>query len=243
MRLYLLQTAVYTDGDGRAPFPAYLIQTDDGKNVLVDTGWSEERAAQAINDKGVQVVLIKEEEKIINQLRALGLKSDDIHYVISTHFDEDHCGGNTLFPKAEFIVQRSHYELAISGREERFEICRAAWDAPGLEYRLVEGDGEVLPGIKVLVTNGHVTGHQSVLVRLPNTGAVLLAIDAIRDGDMLNPSIDPRTISMFDMDGDKLVEGVGKLQKVIERERVAFTVFGHDWKRWLSLRKTPEYYD
>jgi N-acyl homoserine lactone hydrolase len=243
MKLYLLQTAIYADGDGRAPFPAYLIQTDDGKNVLVDTGVDEGYVARTVNPNGKHVIVRQEAEKLPNQLAALGLQPTDIHYVISTHFDEDHCGGNILFSRAEFIVQRSHYELACSGEENRFEICRAAWDAPALNYRLVDGDLELLPGVELLVTDGHVTGHQSVLVRLPHTGPVLLAIDAVRDGDMLLPGVDPRAISMFDMDGDKLLEGVHKLQLVMERERVAFTVFGHDWKRWLPLRKAPACYD
>jgi N-acyl homoserine lactone hydrolase len=243
MRLYLLQTAIYADGDARAPFPAYLIQTDDGKNVLVDTGVDEGYVARTVNPNGERVIVRQEAEKLPNQLAALGLQPADIDYVVSTHFDEDHCGGNRLFSRAEFIVQRSHYDLACSGRERRFEICRAAWDALELHYHLVDGDLELLPGIRLLVTDGHVTGHQSVLVRLPNTGPVLLAIDAIRDGDMLLPGMDPRAISMFDMDGDKLLEGVHKLQSVMEREGVAFTVFGHDWKRWLPLRKTPAWYD
>lgn len=243
MRLYLLQSAIYADGDDIAPFPAYLIQTDDGVNVLVDTGVDDRYVARTVNAHGQQVIVRKEEERLPNQLSRLGLTPDDIDYVISTHFDEDHCGGNLLFPRAQFIVQRSHDALARAGSERRFEVCRENWDAPGLHYRLIDGDQEILPGIQVIVTDGHVTGHQSVLVRLPNTGSVLLAIDAIRDGDMLQPGVDPRALSMFDMDGDKLLEGVEKLQEVIEREQVLVAVFGHDWKRWQRLRHAPDYYD
>jgi N-acyl homoserine lactone hydrolase len=243
MRLYLFQTALYRDGDNLAPFPAYLIQTDVGKNVLVDSGFSDERAAQIVNEKSEPVIVMREADKIVNQLAGLGLQPADLDYVVVTHFDEDHCGNHFRFTNAEFIVQQSHYELACSGREERFEIPRASWDVPVLNYRQVNGDIELLPGIELIVTDGHVTGHQSVLVRLPNTGAVLLAIDAIRDGDMLKPGVDPRTVSMFDMDGDKLVEGVRKLQVIIEREEVKFVVFGHDWRYWKDFRQSPEFYD
>ncbi len=141
------------------------------------------------------------------------------------------------------VVQQSHYELARSGREERFEMCRSCWDVPGLNYRFISGDCELLPGIELLVTDGHVTGHQSVLVRLPNTGPVLLAIDAIRDGDMLKPGVNPAAVSMFDMDDDKLVAGVEKLKGIIQREGVQLTVFGHDWRCWSSCRQSPEFYD
>ena len=45
--------------------------------------------------------------------------------------------------------------------------------------RLVDGDTELLPGITLIETSGHVPGHQSVLVRLSKTGAVLLTVDAV----------------------------------------------------------------
>jgi N-acyl homoserine lactone hydrolase len=243
MKLTVFQSALYVEGENRAPFPFYLIQTDDGKNVLVDTGVAPYYPLQTRNASGALVVQQTERETTLNQLAALGLSADDIHYVIATHFDEDHCGGNVLFPQAEIVVQQSHYELACSGREARFEVCRAFWDSPDLHYRQINGDLELLPDIQILVTDGHVTGHQSVLVRLPNTGAVLLAIDAIRDGEMLTPGVDPRAVSMFDMDGDKLIEGVHKLQAAIERENVQLTILGHDWTRWLPLRKAPAFYD
>src|SRR5215207_3945332 len=38
MRLYLLQLGMLPDL-GNSPIPGYLIQTDDGKNVLIDTGY------------------------------------------------------------------------------------------------------------------------------------------------------------------------------------------------------------
>src|SRR4051812_41942934 len=92
MKLTLFQSAIYADGEGRAPFPFYLIQTDDGKNILVDTGVSPYYPIETRNDKGDLIIFQTEEEKTLNQLAALGLQPDDIHYVIATHFDEDHCG-------------------------------------------------------------------------------------------------------------------------------------------------------
>jgi N-acyl homoserine lactone hydrolase len=75
-------------------------------------------------------------------------------------------------------VQRRHYELARSGHP-RYAAARAHWDDPALRYRLVDGDTELLPGLVLIETSGHAPGHQSVLVRLPQTGNVLLAIDAV----------------------------------------------------------------
>jgi N-acyl homoserine lactone hydrolase len=49
--------------------------------------------------------------------------------------------------------------------------------------RLVDGDTELLPGLELIETSGHVPGHQSVLVRLPKTGAIVLTIDAVPFGE------------------------------------------------------------
>src|SRR5260370_9297977 len=74
--------------------------------------------------------------------------------------------------------QREHYKLAGSGHP-RFAAARAHWDHPALRYPLIDGDTELSPGITLFETSGHAPGHQSVLVQLPQTGPVLLAIDAV----------------------------------------------------------------
>ncbi len=126
-----------------------------------------------------EAVQMDEQEYVVNQLAGLGLTPRDIHYVICTHFDADHAGNHDVFPDATFVVQRSHYEIAHQRILERLNQASSSWDVLGLHYRLVDGDLELLPGIELLETSGHVPGHQSVLVRLPQTGPVLLAIDAI----------------------------------------------------------------
>jgi N-acyl homoserine lactone hydrolase len=98
----------------------------------------------------------------------------------------DHAGYHDAFPQAEFIVQRRHYEVARRG-DPRLALAGAHWDQPALSYRLVDGDTELLPGLTLLETSGHVPGHQSVLVRLPQTGPLLLAIDAVMTQRMFTP--------------------------------------------------------
>src|SRR5512135_801914 len=61
------------------------------------------------------------------------------------------------------------------------------FDHPALRYRLIEGDTELRPGLTLLETSGHAPGHQSVLVRLPQTGPVLLTIDAVMIQRLFTP--------------------------------------------------------
>jgi hypothetical protein len=92
---------------------------------------------------------------------------------------------------AELVVQREHYELTRSGHE-RFAAVRGHWDHPALRYRLVDGDTELLPGLTLIETSEHMSGHQSVLVRLPETGPVLLQSMPCRCSTFSRPSAGPR---------------------------------------------------
>ena len=225
MRLYILQLAL--NPDNSTPVPGYLIQTDDGTNVLVDTGFPHGRAG--------------EENFVVNRLASVGVAPGDINYVVATHLDPDHAGAHDQFPGAEFVVQRAHYEAAQSRRHDRFEQMRQHWDRPDLRYRQVDGDTELLPGISLIESGGHVPGHQSVLVRLPSTGPVLLAIDAISRASHLDP--DTRPIGPYDTDEATTRASTRKLVELARREGVALIVHGHDAEQWQTLKKAPEYYD
>src|SRR6266516_6841995 len=237
-RLYLMQL-----GTATVPLAAgqtlamssgcYLVQTSDGKNVLIDSGLP----ADYQPPPGMPPT--KQGKNVIEQLADLGLRPDEIDLLICTHFDVDHAGYHDAFTKAELIVQREHYALARSGHP-RFAPARAHWDHPALRYRLIDGDTELLPGLILLETSGHTPGHQSVLLRLPQTGAVLLTIDAV----MLQFAFTPdRAAWPADDNEEQLRASTRKLLDLVEREHVALVIFGHDGQQWKTLRKAPAYYE
>jgi len=157
-----------------------LIEHDDGL-VLVDTGVGNKE-----DEKFKDIYAVENsseccptalEDSIVNT----GFTPLDIKYVINTHLHFDHAGGNTVvgapgsedapvhlaFPEATYVVQKG--ELAFSRTLN--ERTRASYLPPNFEpvaarnrWRLVEGEAEVLPGIRVLPTPGHVPFHQSVIV-------------------------------------------------------------------------------
>ena len=236
-RLYLLQLGTSTvPGVGRTlemVLGCYLVETSNGRHILIDSGLP----ADAPLPPGA--VPSAQGKNVIEQLGDLGLRPDDIDILICTHFDPDHAGYHDAFTKAELIVQREHYELARSGHP-RFATIRAHWDHPALRYRLIDGDTELLPGLTLLETGGHTPGHQSVLVRLPQTGAVLLAIDAVAMQRLFTPD---RQAWPFDDNEEQLRASTRKLLDVVEREHVALVVFGHDGQQWQTLRRAPDYYE
>jgi N-acyl homoserine lactone hydrolase len=230
-RLYLMQVAALPPTN--APVVCYLIQTGDGRNILIDSGLPN----NVQMPPGMPTPVMG--PNVIEQLATIGLQPGDIDRLICTHFDMDHAGQHAAFTSAECIVQRVHYELARSGHG-RFAPSRPQWDHAALRYRLIDGDTEVLPGLTLIETSGHVPGHQSVLVRLPETGPVLLAIDAVLNRQSFSPD---REVSPFDeQDPAGVRASARKLLDLAEREGAALVIFGHDAEQWQTLKKAPEYY-
>jgi N-acyl homoserine lactone hydrolase len=238
MRLYLLQLAL--TGDQGQPVPGYLIQTDDGTNVVIDTGYAPEFVAMA-RQPGFVGMAIHDVVPATDHLAALGVAPEDVRYLIATHFDPDHAGEHDAFPNAEIVVQRAHYAAAKEGTDRRYAMTRSHWDAPGLRYRLIDGDLNLLPGIDLIETSGHVPGHQSVLVRLKETGPVLLTIDAINHAGQRDP--ETRTVAGYDLDEPSTRASTRKLRDIAAREGVQLIVYGHDRKQWPTLKKAPAFYE
>jgi N-acyl homoserine lactone hydrolase len=106
--------------------------------------------------------------------------------------------------------------------------------------RLLDGDTELLPGLELIETSGHVPGHQSVLVRLPKTGAVLLTIDAVpfRDSFTADEQDDENN-----PDAEVIRASTLKLLDLVAREHIEMVIFGHDMEQWEALKKAPAYYE
>jgi len=236
-RLYLMRLATLQPGD--IPMPGYLIQTNDGLNILVDTGCARENVGSHAEFGGITVEMA-EQDHILQQLATIGLTPDDIHIVVCTHFDFDHAGNHDAFPSAQLVVQRAQYAAARESDLARYTKNRAHWDHPNLHYRFVEGDIELLPDIELIESSGHVPGHQAVLLRLPDTGPVLLAIDAVSKTSELDP--DTRLMGPFDMDEPGVRVSTRKLVTLAQREGVTLIVHGHDSEQWKTLKQAPDFY-
>src|SRR5487761_1390491 len=93
-------------------------------------------------------------------LAELDLTPGDIGLVINTHLHFVHCGQNAVFKHAAFYVQRAELGRA---RVESPELID--WfDFMNARFELLDGDAEIVPGISVLSTPGHTSGHQCVVV-------------------------------------------------------------------------------
>ena len=155
-----------------------LVEHDDGP-VLVDTALGNKENPKFLDIYGVENLGKSGATVLDDAIVATGFTTSDIKYVINTHLHFDHAGGNTVivgadqppvlaFPNARYVVQKGDLEFA----RKRNERTQASYLPPNFEpvaeagcWRLVDGAAEVLPGVSVLPTPGHVPFHQSILVR------------------------------------------------------------------------------
>jgi glyoxylase-like metal-dependent hydrolase (beta-lactamase superfamily II) len=142
-----------------------------GKNILVDTGLGDKEDA-----KFQDIFAVERIPTLRDSLKANGLRPEDIHMVINTHLHFDHAGGNTVredgavvptFPRAKYFSQRGEYEDAARANERTRASYRRENFTPIAhvdQWEFLDGDTELLPGISVVITEGHTRRHQSIKV-------------------------------------------------------------------------------
>lgn len=238
-RLYILDFGLFEVHENRRQIgiPGYLIQTSRGEKILVDTGFPAsyaEDAARATAEDQLgsfgRVVALTQDNLPAAQLAHIGLTHRDITHLILTHSDVDHIGGIADFPHAPLIIGAAERALE---RPRYFTTQPIAW--PEVEYQLIAEDTELFPGLTLLTTPGHAPGHLSLLLHLPETGAILLTGDAI--------SRPAEFAEGFGGAWDETVarQSAERLMKIASRHN-AFVIYGHDPTQWSTLRKAPEYY-
>jgi N-acyl homoserine lactone hydrolase len=104
-------------------------------------------------------------------LNEVGVRREDIHFVVNCHLHFDHCGGNPELAGRPIFTQRVELETA---RHSPDYTLPALVDAPGLRYEELDGEAEVLSGVFIVPTPGHTAGHQTVVVRRSD-GTVIVA--------------------------------------------------------------------
>lgn len=166
-----------------------------GKNIdpiIVDTGFST-KYVPGLNSNGIR----EDDQYISNALKSLGYSTQDIRTVIMTHMHWDHTGGIKNFPGAVFYVQGHEFMtmLNLNPNEETY-YCPNHWIKILDRFKVINGDLEIAPGIKILHTGSHTSGHQAVEVETEN-GKVLLAGDEPFNYDKLWEMVSPEYWEKF----------------------------------------------
>jgi glyoxylase-like metal-dependent hydrolase (beta-lactamase superfamily II) len=160
-----------------------LVEHDDGL-VLIDTGLGNKENAKFKDIYGVDNAGRGGRTRVEDALADLGHSPDDIKWVINTHLHFDHAGGNTYvdaagqmhlsFPRARYVAQKGELDFARN-TNERTAGSYLPHNFQSVPFHLIEGDKEILPGIRGIPTPGHVPFHQSILIESAGERVCFLA--------------------------------------------------------------------
>ncbi|MCW2817086.1 MAG: Beta-lactamase domain protein [Nocardioides sp.] len=167
----ILVAELLVEGD-RMPVHVHVIEHPDAR-VLVDTGMTDLHPAVADMDPRLFPLSLQGEFDL-----------SSINLVINTHLHFDHCGGNHLFAGRPIYVQRR--ELHDARTAEDYTIT--AWvDPPGVDYVEVDGELEVLPGVRLVPAPGHTPGSQVVVLGTGEHQVVIAGDTAVFAGELDEP--------------------------------------------------------
>lgn len=237
------------------PVGFFVIKHPKG-NVLFDTGNND----KLITDESYWGAMTKAynvvrtpDVAIDTQIAKIGLKPDDIRYVVASHLHLDHGGNVGKFPNSTLVVQKD-------------ELKNAGWPEPGTAGAYVPGDTAPLRGGlgasmanagKIIALDGdmdlfndgtvivkrwvaHTPGSQFAVVKLPKTGTMVLTGDNLYLRENLDKNIPPNIVLAYKPDG--VYSFYEYLRRMIADEK-ATIVTAHDPEGFKAMKKAPEFYD
>ncbi|PPQ17899.1 MBL fold metallo-hydrolase [Bradyrhizobium sp. AC87j1] len=211
----------------------YLVKHAKGW-FLWDTGIADSVASMpnGLVPADPKAVTWRRPKTLAAQLEQLGMKPDDVKAMAVSHTHPDHTGNVELFPQATLYVQKAEYDWPGANNEPRFK--------PSHPVELLNGDKDVFGdgSVTILSTPGHTPGHQSLLVKLPKTGAVVLSGDAVHFRD----NWDNRRVPSMNVNKDQSAASMQKIADTLAKEKAQLWI-NHDKAQRDSQKMAPEFYD
>jgi len=211
----------------------YLIRHAQGW-FLWDTGVADAVAAMpdGLAPADPKAVLWRRPKTLAGELDRLGVKPADIKGMAVSHTHPDHVGNVELFPTTMLYVQKAEYEWPGANNAPRFKAEHPVTKLEG--DRDIFGDGSVT----ILSTPGHTPGHQSLLVKLPKSGAIVLSGDAVH----FTSNWEIRAVPSMNSNKEQTQASMQKIADTLAKEKAQLWI-NHDKAQRDSLKMSPEFYE
>jgi N-acyl homoserine lactone hydrolase len=267
MKLYAFSSGALTIGKGvlqnfgpmeppiQIPVGFFVIQHPQG-NVLFDTGNNDKiitdpsywgphfDALKPVNTPDVAIDV---------QLQKIGLSPDDIKYVVVSHMHLDHGGNVAKFPNSTIVLQKDEIEYAM-WPDEPFTGPFIPADAAVLrapvgsnkpnafDMLVLNGDLDLFRDGSVVVKSarGHTRGSQMMVVRLPNTGTIILTSDNVYFRENVEKHMPPNLVLAYDPAG--IMKAYDFIRFMMASEGADFFT-AHDPDAFKAMKKAPDFYD
>ncbi len=167
-----------------------------------------------------------------SQIESLGVKPDDITYVAISHAHGDHIGNAKAFTKSKTLMQKLEHESAMK------VIPKPLNDDQNVE--MLSGDRDVFGdgSLTIISTPGHTPGHQSLLVKLPKTGALILTGDLVHFRYMW----DNKVVPPFNFNKEQSLASIERVAKLLAEHKAQLWI-GHDKDITAKIDRAPKFYE
>jgi N-acyl homoserine lactone hydrolase len=211
----------------------YLIKHND-EWLLWDTGLADGVADMPEGQRPADPRAIhwRLPQKLSTQLQQLGVEPAKIKFVAISHSHGDHVGNVAMFRQSTLLVQKAEYEWPTPTGGARFP--------EGLQVKLLEGDYDVFSdgSVMLISTPGHTPGHQSLLVKLPKTGAVLLPGDAVH----FRENWESRRVPEFNTNKEQTTTSMQRIADLMAKHTAQLWI-NHDKAQRDTLKLAPAFYE
>jgi N-acyl homoserine lactone hydrolase len=224
--------------DSNMGVTCYLVVHPKG-TLIYDTGLNDRLVGRPLYENVLEGYAQLKLNTLSGQLADIGLTPGRIDYLVLSHYHWDHIGNAGDFAAATWLVYKGDRDhmFAHVARAEPWFAQYSALDKS--KTRLLSGDYDVFGDgtVVVIATPGHTEGHCSLLVRLKNTGPVVLS------GDLYHYA-EERALNRMP-DEERTTGTVESRQKVEQllRQTGAQLWIGHSMELFRTVRKSPAWYD
>jgi len=258
LRLYVLDCGIITPpnvdnygfkpnevADTRMVTPCFLIVHPRG-SLMWDTGEIPDSAFKdGVLPQKLNTFMV--DRPLLPQLAAIGYTPANITYLALSHYHGDHVANASLFAGSTWIVQKSDRDPILAPRPADSTATGRVPDPKffeGLansktvvlngEDHDVFGDGTVV----IKSTPGHTPGHQSLFLKLANTGNVLLS------GDLYHypEEITYKKIPSFDTNKEQTAKSREMIEEFVKQNHAQLWI-QHDYTAGIKRKIAPEFYD
>jgi N-acyl homoserine lactone hydrolase len=175
---------------------------------------------------------------LASQLAEVGIDPADITIIAFSHAHFDHVGNSRLFRRARWYVQQTEHDAMFGGDHEKYGFLPHLYETMKQNETVtlggdhdIFGDGSVC----IISTPGHTPGHQSLLVRLPGAGAVILSGDVAHFRDNLCH----RRVPAFNADKELTRQSMDKIDALTDAEEAQLLI-NHDAQQNATIRHAPQ---
>jgi glyoxylase-like metal-dependent hydrolase (beta-lactamase superfamily II) len=217
---------------------AYLIR-HGGAWLQWDTGIADELMSEPAGRIIAHGIRGRLRRTLASQFEQIGVRPQDVETLLLSHAHFDHVGNCRLFPGARWIAQRIEYEAMFGPDADEYGYSPALYatmrDNP---LTLVDGDHDVFGdgAVRLIFTPGHTPGHSSLLVRLPDSGPVLLSADVAHNRE----NFARRRVPVFNAEQEASVASMDKVDRLLRDEGAKLWV-NHDTAQSETLPHAPSW--